>query len=343
MEALPVGNGLLGAMVFGGVERERIQLNQHNLWSGHANNQQNPQALESLPRIRQLLFDGKYAEAEAMAAQDLNTPKDPHFGCYQPLGDLWLEFDSTGEVTEYRRELDLDTAIARVHYVRGGTRFTREVFASRPDGGLVVLLKADRPAPMEIIVRLTREANATVTAKAPHRLVLKGQAGDGGVKFEAELECVNRGGSVRIEGTSLRLDRADDVMLVLNLHSARPLGGWRAAHIADHQSLFRRVTLDLGGPDRSSIPTDERLEAVRKGADDPQLAALYFQFGRYLLIASSRPGSPPANLQGIWNEKMEPPWECDYHSNINLQMNYWPAELCNLPDESTRSIERTRQ
>jgi alpha-L-fucosidase 2 len=177
-------------------------------------------------------------------------------------------------------------------------------------------------------IALSRQSDATVKA-AGRILSLTCRPGDGAPEHTVAVEC--RKGHVRIEDDALRVDDAGEVVLIVNPGSPTPVSAWRAAHIAAHQKLFRRVTLHLSGQDRSSMPTDERLEAVRKGADDPQLAALYFQYGRYLLIASSR-SRYPANLQGLWNDKLDPPWQCDYHSNINLQMNYWPAELCNLAE-----------
>jgi alpha-L-fucosidase 2 len=352
-QALPVGNGHLGAMVFGGVEQERIQLNEHTLWSGHRAVIDSAQTLEYLPKVRQLLFEGKLSEADAMASESLMVRDTPDsYGTYQTLGDLTLELQKDGPpVEDYRRELDLDTGIARVSYRAGGTRFTREVFASVPDGALVVRMAADKPGAVTLTARLGREANALVAYVAPNRIVMRGRAGSDGVEFESQVEARIEDGRLTATGDGLRVEGADAVTFVLvgttNYYGQDPgaacrerltalsAGAYdrlREAHVSEHQRLFRRVALDLGGPDLSAVPTDERLAAMQKGGDDPQLIALYFQYGRYLLMSSSRAGSLPANLQGLWADGLAAPWSADYHDNINIQMNYWPAEVANLSE-----------
>lgn len=368
IEALPVGNGRLGGMVFGGVPRERIQLNEDSLWSGGPQDADNPSALEALAEIRRLLFAGKYKEAQDLTYQRLvcrgqgsgggNGAKVP-FGCYQTLGDLWLAFDGQEDFTDYRRELDLDTAIARVSYRVGDAVFTREVFSSAPDQVLVVRLSCDKLGKVAFTASLDRLEATTTEAVAPDQLVMRGQMWAGkGMKFIARLRVLPEGGTIRAAGNVLRVEGANAATLVLTaatdyspqpphyrgkpfeqlseaqLRAAakRSYPQLRARHVTDHQNLFRRVELDLGPGGTASLPTDERLAALRKGTDDPQLLALYFQYGRYLLIASSRPGDLPANLQGIWAEGIQTPWNCDYHTDINVQMNYWPAEVAGLPE-----------
>jgi alpha-L-fucosidase 2 len=353
-EALPVGNGRLAAMVFGGIAHERIQLNQESLWDGFQQDTVNPEASAVLPEVRRLLFEGKNAEATRLAGKMMGVPS--RVKSYQTLGDLILEGLAPAAVSEYRRELNLDTAVASVGYGVDGVRFRREVFASAPDQVLVVRCQADRPGKLNFTVRLQRSQNAQTEAQGPDRLVLRGRLGPKGLRFEGRLRAVVTGGQVGPEGNSLRIQNADEVLLlvaaatsyrsptdvsadpaercekVLSAAARKPYADLLAAHLTDHQRLSRRVSLDLGGAAAARQPTDARLEAVRGGTNDPHLAALYFQFGRYLLMGSSRPGSLPANLQGKWNEYFNAPWNSDYHFNINLQMNYWPAEVCNLSE-----------
>jgi alpha-L-fucosidase 2 len=338
-------------MVFGGVPQERIQLNEHTLWSGHHVEADNAEARQQIVKIRQLLFEGKYAEANSVArpAGRFTGPAAAR-DTYQTLGDLLLEMHHQGAPEDYRRELNLDTGIARVEYRVGGARFTREVFASHPDQAIVVRLECDQPGGLSFTARLKREAGAQTETTGPGGMVMRGQAEHEGVHFECRLEARVEGISAALpDGIAVKEARA----ATLILYAATSYGGkdpaaaceqrraWlvarrydalRQAHISEHRRLFRRVTLDLGGPDRSDIPTGERLAAMKSGGTDPQLVALYFQYGRYLLLSSSRPGTMPANLQGIWAEGLHPPWEADYHVNINIQMNYWPAEVCNLSE-----------
>jgi alpha-L-fucosidase 2 len=380
-EALPVGNGRLGAMVFGGVQKERLQLNEVSLWSGSPQDADNPDALAALHEIRQLIFDGKYTQANALANRKLvckgagsaraRGAKQP-YGSYQTLGDLTLTFDGPDQVSDYRRELDLDAATARVSYRQGNATFTREVFSSAAAQVLVVRLTCDQPGRLSFTADLKRPEQFATVAEGPDGLIMTGQMDDGrdgtsGIKYVARLRAVTEGGAIRTAGDRLRIEKATAVTLLLaagtdyKLHPpdyrgsdpqkttaaqlaqtiAIPYDELRIIHELNHKRLFQRVRLDLG-PDASmpavQMSTDERLKAVREGATDPDLIALYFQFGRYLLISSSRPGSPsagsgqalPANLQGIWADGVQVPWNGDYHTNINVQMNYWPAEVCNL-------------
>ena len=357
IEALPLGNGRLGAMVFGHVCHERLQLNENTLWDGHRQDTTNPDALKYLPEVRRLLFAGRNAEATALAQQHL-MGHPMGVKSYQSLGDLWLDMDDAETASDYRRTLDLDTGVARVSYRIGDAQYTREIFATAPDQALVVRLTCDRPHRLNVRLRMTRQQDAQCSA-AGHTLRLRGQIQDRpdgaqeslGMKFAAWLEAFPEGGTVTADGGALQVRNADALTLVLvaatsyfgkdpdavcqeQLHevTGHPYVKLLARHRRDHQELFRRVSLDLGHSANADLPTDERLAAVQKGADDPGLVALYFQFGRYLLMGSSRQGGLPANLQGLWNEHMNAPWNSDYHTNINLQMNYWPAEVTNLAE-----------
>jgi alpha-L-fucosidase 2 len=366
-EALPLGNGRLGAMVFGQTATERIQLNEESLWAGSQINNNNPEAAKNLKQLQQLILNDKLNEAYSLAEKTmLGTP--PRIRSYQTLGDLSLDFGDR-EVTGYKRELDLQTGICRVVYSSGGVVFTEEVFASAPNNLIAVHLKASEKGALNLKVRLERGQDAKTKA-AGNMLVMEGQIidkddprkGPGGahMRFEAQLKAVNKGGSVSTEGNSLVIKDANELTLLCtaatdyninklnfdrtidpNIICSNILGNVKGvnykqlkkAHLAEYQSLFSRVSLDLGGNGQELLPTDERLNAVKEGARDPQLAALYFQYGRYLLMGSSRaPGVLPANLQGLWCKDFNAPWNSDYHTNINLQMNYWPAEVCNLSE-----------
>ncbi len=351
-EALPVGNGRLAGMVFGNTGRERIQLNEDTLWAGAPYQRDILGAHRHLPEIRRLLFAGRYVEAQAMVNRELFIGGRV-VRAYQTLGDLWIDLGTESQAG-YRRELDLETGIARTEWTRDGVAFTREVFASAPHGVLVVRIEADTPGAITGTVELTRPVDATTTA-AGTELVLEGRASHGGqqlgVRFQARLRAVAEGGSVVAEGASLRLSGADAVTLILaaatdyrgtapgpdavrQVEAAEATGytALREAHVADHRAIFNRVWLELGGSEWRREPTDTRLRFVRSGGEDTDLEAMYFQFGRYLLMASSRPGTMPANLQGVWNEAVKPPWNSDYHININIQMIYWPADVANLSE-----------
>jgi len=352
-EALPVGNGRLGAMVFGKVETEQLQLNEDTLWAGHPIDRDRVGAYKHLDEVRKLLFDGKYIEAQRIMQREFMGPRI--IRSYQTLGDLTLKFKTTGSITNYRRQLDLDTAIASVSYHNNGVFFTREVFSSPEDQCIAVRLSSDKPGNITFDANLSRPENFTVETIAPDRIVMKGQATqDGkhkGVNYETHLRIIPDGGNLSVTDDGLSLENADAATLLIvaetNYHGENPTAlcekrmasaaekkypRLRQEHIKEHRRLFRRVSLNIGGIDRTNKATDERLNAMKNGADDPQLCALYFQFGRYLLISSSRPGCMPANLQGIWNNHIKAPWNSDYHININVQINYWPAEVTNLSE-----------
>ena len=353
MEALPLGNGALGAMVFGGAPAEHLQFNEETLWSGGPVDRDNPRSQAALPEVRRLLFAGRHAEATALAeAAMLGVP--PRIRPYQSCGDLWLAFQHPGEPADYCRSLDLGTAVAAVQYTAGGARHRREAFASAPDQVLVLRLESEDPAGLTCTLRLGREQEAEAFGEGPGDIRLVGHLDDGvGLRFEARLRVLlPEGGAAAPDGDGLRISgaRACTILLAaatgyrggdpaglcaerLRAAAGRSYADLRQRHIDAHQALFGRVTLRLGAPQPDpDLPTDARLAVVQAGADDPGMATLYFQFGRYLLISSSRPGGLPANLQGVWADGMNPPWNADFHTNINLQMNYWPAEVAGLPE-----------
>ena len=350
-QALPVGNGRLAAMIFGGVNNERIQFNEETVWAGVPTDYSNPKALKALPEVRRLLFEGKNRDATRLAGKTMmGTPT--RIKSYQTLGDLFLDFADTDKVAQYRRDLDLTTAINRTQYTADGTQYTREVFVSEPEQAIVVRLNANQAGKISFTARFSR-LNATTESASGNRLILRGKLG---VSYEAQLRPIVNGGSVTCENGELKVDGADDVTLLIvgatSYNSATDISGdatarcekylaeigeksyqdIRADHVASHQRLFNRVSLDLGTTDAVNKPTDQRLSEIKKGKHDPQFEALYFQFGRYLLICSSRPGHLPANLQGKWAQQYNAAWNSDYHFNINFQMNYWPAQVCNLPE-----------
>jgi len=380
---MPIGNGRLGGMVFGQIANERIQLNVDTLWSGGPRDTNNPDALEALPQVRKLLFEGNPGAAINLAnAKMMGRPKT--LQPYQTLGDLWLDIKNPeGEVTDYRRELDMDSGIVRVSYKAGDVQMRREVFCSEPSQVMVVRLTADKPGKIALTIRLNRPADFKTTADgAAGTLRMSGKLDQGkGIEYCVTAQAIADGGTIKVDGDKLVVEGANALTLVLDgdtsyrcaklppirqpderfgspqkidvpvtpaaltdvnvrlAGTTRSFDELRSQHIDDHQKLFRRVALELAGPsadpELANLPTDERLKRVKQGGDDPGLVAQYFQFGRYLLIASSRPGTQPANLQGIWCDSMRPPWNSDYHLNINIQMNYWPAETTNLAELHT--------
>ena len=352
-QALPLGNGRLGAMVFGNINGERIQLNESSLWMGAPRDTNNPDSLKHLAEIRRLLFAGLPVEAYGIAEKySMGSPF--RLESYQSLGDLRLTFEHEGTPGGYRLELDIDSAVARLTYQLGSVRYTREVFASHPAEAIVMRVSADAPGKITFSTWIDRPQDATTDVVGNDRLNLAGSLGGGrGLSFLASVKILAEGGRLDPFPERIYAENANAVTLIiaaatsyrgndhrasvdraLSVATATPYEKLKSDHIADHQKLFRRVTLQLGNHVDSlvSMPTDERLERVKKGETDLDLEALYFQFGRYLLIASSRPGGLPANLQGLWNDSMFPPWDSDYHLNINLQMNYWPAEVTNLAE-----------
>jgi alpha-L-fucosidase 2 len=370
LEALPLGNGLTAAMVFGGTKTERIALNNSSFWSGKPHDYDDPNAGQYFDQIKALMAEKKFQEAEKMA--------DDHFWgipsgqqAYQPIGDLSLAFDGVGEASDYRRELDLETGVATVTFRSGGVLYTRETFISYPDRVLVMRISADKPGSVSVDAGFKSPAAFVdkLTA-APGKLVLDGTwrrpssqtnwliapvEGEG-LRFEVTMAARAEGGQSEATTDSMRIRNADAVTLILttatsyrNYHdisgdpaaqcrkmladcAGKDYAGLRRRHEADFRGLMGRVHLHVGDAAQNDKPIDERLAAVKAGTRDPNLEALVFQFGRYLLAASSRAGGQPANLQGIWNEEVLPPWGSKYTININTEMNYWPAEVCNLPE-----------
>jgi alpha-L-fucosidase 2 len=361
-DALPIGNGRLGAMVFGGAKEERLQLNEDTLWSGAPRQWNNPDALKHLAEVRHLvLAEQDYVGADKVCRQ----MQGPFAEAYQPLGDLHLTMDHPAEVSDYRRELDLERAIARTSYRVGEARYEREAFVSAVDQVVVLRITTTAPAGMSFTLKIDSPGRAQssvaedgilrLVGKAPAHLVYAPVKPDNGVhydeaegkgmRFEAAVRVVKEGtkaATVLIAmGTGYRgYDRdpdlpADAIAAAcrqrLDALAGTPYAALRDAHVADHRKLFLRVSLDLPKVGAAGMDTAERLAAFST-KPDPDLVALYFQYGRYLLIASSRPGTQPANLQGIWNELVRPPWNSNWTTNINIEMNYWPAETCNLAE-----------
>lgn len=354
VEALPVGNGRLGAMVFGGTETERIQLNEESVWTGGSIERVNPDVLEYIHKARQLLFEEKYVEKEYFTqVKETDSYIDRSKYTYQTLGDLFLKFEGLGEITNYNRELDLRTAITTTTFESDGVHYMQEVFASAPAQVIVVKLSASKKGKLNLTSWMERQGDSEVISAADNKLLMTGFAQDKGLgtHFASIVNFQSSSGEVIPINGQIAVKNADEVVFFI----AGRTDYWgeneiekatqdienvaqssfkqlKKDHIADYQNLFNRVNFGLNEPDTLNIPTNQRLGQVKSGAFDDHLTELYFQFGRYLLISSSRPGGLPANLQGIWNEMLSPPWNSDYHLNINLQMNYWPALVTNLPE-----------
>ena len=367
--ALPVGNGRLGAMVFGRADEEIIQLNEDTYWSGGPYSTTVAGGYKALPEIRRLLFDGQLIQAHRLFGRHLmGYPVEQQK--YQSLGNLVLTFPAGGAQTGYRHELDLDTAVATTTYERDGTRYRREVFSSPVDQVIVVRLTAEPPGRLSFTAQLRGDRNQAhsnyatdyfrMDVDGPDGLVVRGKSADylgvaGRLRYTVRLRALADGGRMGVEDDRLVVRQATSVTLLvaaatsfvnykdvsgdpdarveaaLRAASVKTYADLKAAHAAEHQRLFRRVRIDLGASPDSARPTDERLKKF-DGANDPALAALLFQFGRYVLITSSRAGTQPANLQGIWNKDMNPMWDSKYTTNINTEMNYWPAEVANLAE-----------
>lgn len=363
--ALPVGNGRLGAMVFGNPTRERIQLNEDSLWPGGPEWGDSKGTPADLAEIRRLILAGQVHQADSLIVERFSYKEITR--SHQTLGDLYLDFDSL-PVTDYRRSLNLDRALAETRFRAGGHWVTQTVFASHPDQVLVVHLTTQNPAGLNLRIGLSRpddKGHPTATVQgAGGRLAMSGEVTqyggakfsepfpiDHGVRFEAVLVPRIRGGQVRTLPQGLELENVQEATLLLvaatSFYQANPREAVQKAlealqyksypelleaHLRDYQALYRRVSLDLPGAIPEGRSTAERLERLKAGATDTDLEEKLFNFGRYLLISSSRPGTNPANLQGLWNEHIQAPWNADYHLNINLQMNYWPAEVTGLPE-----------
>lgn len=384
LEALPVGNGRMGAMVYARPDSEQLQINEESVWAGSKFDDNNPNSLRVLDSVRQLLFAGKNQEATDLAQQNMvavvdsgSSKRAASFRSYQTLMNLHLVRDAKTPVTDYERELQLNTGIARSHFTQDGIRYTEEVFASAPDDMLVLHLEADQPGKIRTVLyldrpddqRSTQLKDAETHTLSDNLLLLSGQiidpADDHGpsgahMKFAGLVYVKNEGGKLLQEKDRIRIENASSLSLYItaatnyNLDrldidtSVDPVQKCleqlkekedksytvvRAAQVLDHATLMDRVSLRLSDEQADTMPTDVRLERVKAGQEDKHLTELYFQYGRYLLLGSSRnPGSLPANLQGIWNNQINAPWQADFHTNINLQMNYWPAEVTNLSE-----------
>lgn len=364
LDSLPLGNGRLGAMIFGGIRQEILALNESTVWSGSPNaSNVSPTARMYLGAARQLLFEGKYAEANALCDRHLSG-SEGSYGTHLPLAKLKINQGgfTAADATAYQRSLDLRNALANVEFTVAGVRFAREAFISNPDQILVVRFTADRPGQQSLTItldsgdlpgeRITTEKNQLVLTGCSWEK--KHSDGTVGVIFQTTVQAMADGGSVARNNSSLEVKNANNVTLLIaantsykdadysglcesQMQAAMSVGyeNLRARHIADHRRFFERVKIDLGGEKEAQKPTDARLSALRAGASDPNLYALFFQYGRYLLIAGSRENSPLAmNLQGIWNDNLAAnmAWTCDFHLDINTQQNYWPSEVCNLSE-----------
>jgi alpha-L-fucosidase 2 len=357
--ALPIGNGRLAAMVYGNTAKETLQLNESSVWSGGPNRNDNPHALAALPEIRKLIFDGNVVGASDLAVKTIQSERINGME-FQPVGSLELTFPGLEQYDHYYRELDLEKAIATTVFTVNGIRYTREVFASIPDQVIVMRLTADHPGSLTFSATFTSPQKSGVSATPGGEVILSGITGDkdgvpGQVKFRSALRIKTQGGKISADGQGTKVTGADEAILYIsiatnfvNYHDLGADEGRRMEayldkacnkdyatllgnHIRAYQRYFNRVNLDLGTTAAAGKPTDERLRDFNTD-DDPQLVSLYFQFGRYLLISSSEPGGQPANLQGIWNNKIHPPWGSKYTININTEMNYWPSEETNLPE-----------
>ena len=364
-DALPVGNGRLGAMVYGNPGQEVLKLNETSVWAGGPNRNDNPDALAALPEIRKLIFEGKHAEAQKLASQKIES-KTTNGMMYQPVGSLNLKFAGHESFTNYYRELDIEKAVTKTSYTVGGVKFTRQVIASVPDQIIAIRLTADKPGKLSFTAFLNSPQKGKATTDKKGKLILSGISGDkegirGQIAFNAHVKFLNEGGRITSGDTSVVVDKANAVTVLISIGTnfvdyktltANPqtkadlylskaenksFSAIFKDHVTSYQKYFNRVKLDLGTSEAARLPTDQRIEKFASG-NDPSLISLYFQFGRYLLISASQPaqnGIPvgqPANLQGIWNQEMNPPWGSKYTININTEMNYWPAEVTNLTE-----------
>lgn len=372
VEALPIGNGRLGAMIYGDPVNEVIQLNENTLWAGQPNRNDNPDAKEALPEVRKLIFEGKYKEAQDLVNKSIIT-KTSHGMPYQTVGNLKLTFPGHENYTNYYRELDLEKAVASSRYELNGVTYQTSVFSSFPDQVIVAQLKADKPGSISFSATMDRPkpSEVTVTANENGELVMSGITSEfekmpGSIKFQAKVKIVAKGGKVTANVGSLNIANADAVTLYIsiatnfvNYHDLSANADDRVNsylqkalkknhdqllkdHVADFQKYFNRVTLDLGVTDAAKKPTNVRLAEFATG-NDPQFVSLYFQFGRYLLISASRPGGQPANLQGIWADQLAPAWDSKYTVNINTEMNYWPSEITNMTEMNEPLVQMIRE
>ena len=370
VEALPIGNGRLGAMVYGNPLNEKIQLNESSVWAGQPNRNDNPDAKEALPEVRRLVFEGKFKDAQELANKKFIS-KTSHGMPYQTVGNLHLHFQGHENYSNYFRELDIEKAIVTTRYTIQGVNYETKIFASFPDQVIIARLKADKPGSINFSASMSRPSKVKIFTKGDNELILTGVTGDhdrveGKVIFQAKVKIVTTGGKVSANDTALLISKADAATIYISIASnfknyndisanaAQRCNAYLEnalrknyeqslkQHVSDYQRYFKRVTIDLGVTEAIKKPTDVRVAEFAAG-NDPDLVALYFQFGRYLLISSSRPGGQPANLQGIWNDQLMPPWDSKYTVNINTEMNYWPSEITNLSDMNEPLIKMIRE
>ena len=370
VEALPVGNGRLGAMVFGNPYREKIQLNENTVWAGQPNRNDNLDAKEALPKVRQLIFEGKFKEAQDLVNKKFIS-KTSNGMPYQTVGNLNLSFPGHENYTNYYRELNIEKAIATTRYNVGDVSYKREIFVSGPDQVIVVHVTADKPGKLNFSASMDRPSEIVISTEGNDKLILSGKTGDcdgikGLVHFQAQVKIVSEGGKISATDNALNVINANTATVYISIASSfknyleisanageRASGFLQAVlkkdyeqalkdHISAYQKYFNRVNINLGKTDSVKNPTNIRIEQFAKG-NDPQLAALYFQFGRYLLISSSQPGGQPATLQGLWNDQLYPPWDSKYTVNINTEMNYWPSEVTNMSEMNEPLIQMIRE
>lgn len=356
-EALPLGNGRLGAMVYGNPGAEQIQLNEETIWAGQPNNNANPEALEWIPKIRQLVFEGKYREAQDMATAHVKSKTNQGMP-YQPFGDLRITFPGHTRYDNYYRELSLDSARTVVKYTVDGVNFTRETFASFPDEVVITRITADKPGSVTFNASLTTPHPDVMIASEGNDITLNGVGSNheglkGKVQFQGRVTAVPKGGRMTSCDGVISVENADEAVIYTSIATnfnnykditgdevarskeylskalTKPYADAKKEHVDFYQKQIGTSTLDLGPDKYADVPTDIRIERFKE-TNDAHLVEDYYKFGRYLLISSSQPGNQPANLQGIWNDKMFPSWDSKYTCNINLEMNYWPSEVTNL-------------
>lgn len=370
VEALPLGNGRLGAMVFGDPAQEHVQINEQTVWAGSPYRNDNEEAWGSLAKIRELIFAGKFGEAESVASQKIIS-KTAHGMPYQTVGDIHLNFPGHSNYTSYYRDLDLERAVATTEYNAQGVKYKREVFTSFSDQVIIMRLTADKPGSIDFSLTADRPSKVDVATKGNDQLIMSGITSDhegipGKVKFYTKIKISVKGGTVKSVDKSIQVTKSNEAIIFisigtnfknyqdisadaelvannyLKLSATKNFTSLINDHIGVYQKMFHRVKLDLGSNQSANQPTNIRIKNFSSN-NDPQLASLYFQFGRYLLISSSQPGGQPANLQGIWNDKLFPAWDSKYTVNINTEMNYWPAELTNLSETSEPLIKMVRE
>lgn len=369
-EALPLGNGRLGAMVFGDPSVERLQLNEETIWAGSPNTNAHTKSIDALPKVRKLVFEGKFDEAQALATQDIMSQTNDGMP-YQTFGSAYISFPGHQKYTNYYRDLNIESATAKVKYTVNGVEFNREILSSFSDQVIVVKLSASQPGQITCNVFMNSPIDKTVPSTEGNQIILSGigtnfEGIKGKVEFQGRIEAKNKGGEVSASNGVISINKADEVTLYISIATnfknyqditedevaksksyleqaiTKDFETIKKAHIAYYQKFFNRVSFDLGKNDLVSKPTNERIRDFSKQFD-PQLASLYFQFGRYLLISCSQPGGQPANLQGIWNDMVTPPWDSKYTTNINAEMNYWPAELTNLSEMHEPFIQMAKE